>query len=213
MDLALFDFDGTITTEGTYPGFVGAALGPGRKVAGGLLLAPLLIGYKGGLVSDRAIRKAMSRVAFWNDDAARLRSVGEQYAKDTLPGLIRSVALEKIMWHKDRGDMVVVVSASLDVYLAPWCRAVGVDVICTQLEENDGRFTGRYVNGDCCGEEKATRVRRRYTLSDYQTIHAYGDTEEDRQMLEIADKKYFRWNEVQEVPAASRATQRGDGGP
>lgn len=212
MDLALFDFDGTITTTGTYPGFVRIALGPGRKVAGGLLLAPLLIGYRARLVSDHAIRKAISRVAFWNDDAARLRGVGERYAQDVLPGLIRPVALERIAWHQDRGDLVVVVSASLDLYLEPWCRALGVDVICTRLEVRDGRLTGRYVNGDCCGEEKATRIRQRYRLSDYRTIHAYGDTEEDRQMLEMADMKYFRWKEVGEVPAAGRA-MRGGGGP
>lgn len=44
MDLALFDFDGTITTKGTYPGFVSFAVPPVRKVVGGIMLSPLLIG-------------------------------------------------------------------------------------------------------------------------------------------------------------------------
>jgi phosphatidylglycerophosphatase C len=157
VDFAIFDFDGTITTKGTYPGFVRFAVRPWRKLAGGIILSPLLIGYKCGLVSDRCIRSALSRVE-------------------------------------------------------PWCRTLGADVICTQLETKSGRLTGRYVHGDCCGEEKARRIREHYVLAEYETIHAYGDTEEDRQMLDMADRKYFRWQEVAEVPAVSRATLRGDGG-
>jgi HAD superfamily hydrolase (TIGR01490 family) len=212
MDLALFDFDGTITVKGTYPGFVRFAVRPRRKVIGGIILSPLIVGYRGRLVSDRAIRKAMSRISFWGEEPAHLRRLGQRYAEEVLPNLMRPVALERIAWHKDRGDLVVVVSASLDVYLEPWCRALGVDVICTQLETSDGRVTGKYLRGDCCGEAKVTRIRERYALSDYGTIYAYGDTEEDRQMLEMADRKYFRWQEVRQVPAASRATRRGDGG-
>ena len=64
----------------------------------------------------------------------RVRALGEQFVRDVLPGLIRPIALERIAWHKDRGDRVVVVSASLDAYLIPWCRALGLDLICTELE-------------------------------------------------------------------------------
>jgi phosphatidylglycerophosphatase C len=212
MDMALFDFDGTITVKGTYPGFVSFAVRRRRKVVGGMILSPLIVGYQARLVSDRAIRKAMSRIAFWGDEPARLRALGERYAEEVLPALIRPVALERIAWHKARGDLVVVVSASLDVYLAPWCRILGVDVVCTQLEISEGRLTGRYLGGDCCGDAKAIRIRERYPLSDYGTIYAYGDTEEDRQMLEMADRRYFRWQEVHLVPLASRSTRRGHGG-
>ena len=195
MDLALFDFDGTITTRGTYPGFVRFAVRPGRKLVGSIILSPLLVGHRARLVSDRTIRAAMSRIGFWRDDQNRLRRLGEQYAREVLPDLIRPVALERIAWHKARGDVVVVVSASLDAYLEPWCWTLNVEVICTQLEGSDGLLTGRYAGGDCCGEAKARRIRERYALTDYGTIYAYGDTE-DREMLELADRKFIRWKEV-----------------
>jgi HAD superfamily phosphoserine phosphatase-like hydrolase len=143
MDLALFDFDGTITVKGTYPGFVRFAARPRRKIVGGILLSPLLIGYQGQLVSDATIRKAMSRIAFRGDDPQRVRRLGERYASEVLPGLTRPAALERIAWHQARGDEVAIVSASLDVYLEPWCRSLGVEAICTQLEAADGRLTGR----------------------------------------------------------------------
>lgn len=62
------------------------------------------------------------------------------------------------------------------------------------------------MDGDCCGDEKARRIRDRYPLADYVTVHAYGDTEEDRQMLEMADRRYFRWEEVRDVPTIGRAS-------
>jgi phosphatidylglycerophosphatase C len=213
MNLALFDFDGTITVKGTYPGFVRFAVPLQRKLLGGVILSPMLVGYQSRLVSDRTIRKAMSRVAFWGEAPERLRRFGQRYADEVLPSLLRPIALERIAWHQGQGDRVVIVSASLEVYLGPWCRRLGVDVLCTELETKDGVLTGSYLRGDCCGDEKARRIRERYTLTDYATIYAYGDTEEDRQMLEMADKRFFRWQEVRDVPAISRATRRGNGGP
>lgn len=212
MDLAVFDFDGTITIKGTYPGFIRFAVRPGRKLVGGVILSPLIAGYRCRLASDRGIRRAISKVGFWGEEPERLSELGERYADEVLPDLIRPAALERIAWHRTRGDRVVVVSATLDVYLAPWCRKLGVDVICTHLEARYGRLTGTYMGGDCSGKEKARRISERYALADYATVYAYGDTEEDRQMLEMADKKYFRWEEVGEVPPVSRATRRGDGG-
>jgi hypothetical protein len=60
------------------------------------------------------------------------------------------------------------------------------------------------------GKKKVRRIRERYTLGEYGMV--YGDTEEDREMLEMADKKFFRWQEVSQMPEACRAARRGDGG-
>lgn len=202
MDLALIDFDGTITTTGAYPEFLWFAVSRRRKLTAGILVSPAVAGYKCGLVSEPAIRLVLSRASFVGDDPARVKALGERFANDVLPGLIRPVALERIAWHKDRGDRVVVVSASLDAYLIPWCRTFALDLICTELEvAPNGRLTGRYVQGDCYGEEKVRRIRERLPLAAYGAIYAYGDTEDDRPMLDLADKKFFRWQEVDGMPA------------
>jgi phosphatidylglycerophosphatase C len=213
MDLALIDFDGTITTKGVYPEFLHFAVPLGRKLTAGTLLSPLIAGYKCGLISEPAIRRVLSRASFQGDDQARVRALGERFVRDVLPGLIRPIALERIAWHKDRGDRVVVVSASLDAYLIPWCRTLDLDLICTELETTSGgRLTGRYLQGDCYGHEKVRRIRERLPLDNYGVIYAYGDTEDDRAMLDLADRKYFRWQEVHEMPAASPETRRCHGG-
>jgi phosphatidylglycerophosphatase C len=195
MNLALFDFDGTITEVPTYPDFVWMAIRPRRKLWAVPLLSPLIVGYRCGVVSDELIRKWISRFGFVGEDPARVRRAGEQYAAQVLPGMMRSMALERIAWHRAQGDRVVVVSASLDAYLEPWCRSLGVEVICTRLEIRNGRLTGRYVDGDCTRDEKSRRIRQHYQLDDYEVIYAYGDREEDREMLNLASRRYFCWQE------------------
>ena len=104
---------------------------------------------------------------------------------------------------------MVIVSASLDVYLDPWCEAIGVERICTELDVRNGRLTGRYRQGDCSGQAKVRRIREQYDLSQYSVIYAYGDTSEDREMLELAHRRYCRWAEVD--GPATRPLQRPSG--
>ena len=211
MDLALFDFDGTITSTDTWTPFMRQTVRPSRIAAGRLLLAPIVIGYKAGMVSASRGREAAARVGFRGEDAARVRRFGAEYAAMTLPTQVRQEALDRIAWHQSRGDDVVVVSASLDVYLAPWCMGRSLACICTTLEERDGRFTGRYVGGDCTGLEKVRRIRQRYDLGRYEVVYAYGDSGEDREMLELAHRKYYRWTEIaawNEVTAVAHPPSR-----
>src|SRR5215203_1934115 len=71
--------------------------------------------------------------------------------------------------------------------------ARGLPCICATLEERAGAFTGRYVGGDCSGPEKVRRVKQRFDLAAYDVIYAYGDSVEDRELLELADEKWYRW--------------------
>lgn len=199
MNLALFDFDGTITFTDTYTPFVHRAVPPRRLAAGKVVLSPVMVAYKVGAISPSAARIAVARFGFRGLPESDVRQTGLTYARDVLPGTIRPIALERIHWHKDHGDVVVVVSAGLHVYLAEWCRRIELDLICTELEAKDGTLTGRYCEGDCIGTEKARRVLEKYDLGDYAEIYAYGDTLDDFEMLSLATRKFFKWQEISDV--------------
>lgn len=196
MNLALFDFDGTITTRGTYLDFIHFALSRGRKIIGTAALSPWIVGYRMGLVAERGVRPLVARVAFTGTPEGLLRERGRQFASSAIPPLVREEARRAMDWHKQRGDKVVVVSASLDVYLEAWCNTNALDVICTELEFENGRATGRYKNGDCTGPEKKRRVLARYDPAQYESVYAYGDTREDDELLSLAHHKFFRWQEL-----------------
>ena len=195
-DLALFDFDGTISWSDTWTPFMRAAIRPWRMAIGRVALSPVVAGYRLGVVSASRGRCLAARVAFTGEDAAAIRRLGAEYAARVLPEKVRPAAIERLEWHRARGDDVAIVSGSLDVYLKPWCEARQLSCICTTLEERDGRFTGRYVNGDCSGAEKVRRVRQHYDLARYDLVYAYGDSGEDRELLELADRKSYRWTDI-----------------
>ena len=152
------------------------------------------------------MRQSIAWVAFRGRPQSELAAIGERYA-EALDRRVRPEASERIAWHRARGDRVVVVSASLDCYLAPWCRARGLELICSELELVAGVCTGHYRGGDCTGPEKARRVLERCELAGYEQVFAYGDTPEDRELLALAQRRFFRWQELtpEPDPASSRA--------
>jgi phosphatidylglycerophosphatase C len=194
MNLALFDFDNTITTGDTYTPFIRRTAGGARLLAGTVLLAPLLVAYRLGFLPATRLRAAMTWVCYRGRSERAVHAAGVRYAAG-LSACVREEARARLDFHRERGDHVVVVSASLDAYLGPWCEAQGFDLICTELEGRGGVLTGRVRGGDCTGEEKARRVRARYRLDDYPVVYAYGDCAEDEALLALADKAYLRWHE------------------
>ena len=199
MSIALFDFDGTITEHETMPDFVRRSVSRHRLLFGQLLLAPLVLAYRLGLVSGVAIRSAIVRVGYRGVPVSALDAAGQGFAQSYLPRVLRQNAMQRIAWHKAQGHKVVVVSGGLDVYLAPWCKEQGLELICSSLQQNNGVLTGHYQGLQCVRAEKSRRVRERYDLSKYSSIYAYGDTPEDQDMLDIATVRYYQWQEVDAV--------------
>lgn len=196
MNLALFDFDGTITTREMFPDFMHFAVAPRRLALGKVLLAPLVIGYKLGIVAGTLVRARVVDFGFRGVGETEFQHAGERFARQVLPGVVRPMALERIRWHQAQGDTVVVVSGAFDVYLSHWCQSMRLDLICSSLEAGDGVLTGRYRGEQCVGKEKTRRIREAYPVDDYPLVYAYGDTKEDLDMLKLADKQYFRWRET-----------------
>jgi len=193
MNIALFDFDGTITHTDTFTKFIFFATNKRRLNLGRFVLLPTIMRYKLGLLHGSNIRKKIYKFAFKGITENRIKSQGEEFADSIIPTYINNAAFERIKWHKQNGDLVVIVSASLDVYLKPWCLEHGLDLICTEIESIDGLLTGKYVGNDCSSLEKKVRIEEKYDLSEFSIIYAYGDTPEDNEMLSLADKSFFKY--------------------
>ncbi|MCL2912373.1 HAD-IB family hydrolase [Shewanella corallii] len=198
MDLALFDFDGTITDTDTFSTFIQLTTSKRRKLAFALPLLAAKWGYKSGLMSATRARHIALKYALGNRDASAMRDLGELYAQTLLPGFIRPEAQQAMEWHRQRGDTLVLVSASLDLYLQPWTRTQGIELICSRVEICDDRLTGHYRGADCCAGEKAKRILQTYDLKEFGAVHAYGDTNEDREMLALADHAWMAWRQVKQ---------------
>jgi phosphatidylglycerophosphatase C len=194
--LALFDFDGTITTREMLPDFVRYAVPKWRLRIGGLLLAPWVLAYRAGMVSGTTIRAAISWVGFRGLPVEDYEAKGMAFARDVLPQVLRPDVMQRIAEHRASGDTVVVVSGAYDVYLKHWCATHGLDLIASTMEVRDGRVTGRYLGAQNVLAEKARRVRDRYDLAAYREIHAHGDTPEDEHLLALAQRRFYRGAEL-----------------
>ncbi|QGW63503.1 HAD-IB family hydrolase [Lysobacter soli] len=197
MNLALFDFDGTITTRELMPEFVRMATTKRRLMVGRVVLAPVFVGYKAGVVSGNAIRDRIADFAFRGLPQSDLQAAGEHFARDVIPPTVRPEAMERLQWHRDQGDTIVVVSGSFDLYLSHWCAQHGLELLCSSLEVRNGVMTGRFEGAQCVGAEKSRRVREHYDLSRFPVVYAYGDTHEDRDLLALAHRRWYRGREVE----------------
>ena len=196
MRLALFDFDGTITFKDSFAGFIKYAVGQTRFYLGVACLTPVFAGFLFGLISAWRAKELMSIFFFSGRDAHTFKELALKYSREELPKIVRGIAQERIEWHKQRGDTVVVVSASIDLWLKGWCDAQHVELIATKLEEKDGRISGRFATKNCNGREKVRRIKERFDLSGFDYIFAYGDRPGDRPMLAIANERYYRYKRI-----------------
>jgi HAD superfamily hydrolase (TIGR01490 family) len=191
MQLALFDFDHTVTTCDTYARFLRRVATPAQLASAKWTVGPWLLGYRLGLLSAGSIRRRVTAQVFPGRAPDEIEALGLAYARDELPRLLRPDVMRRIDWHRSRGHEVVVISASLDAYLGPWCATHGLALVCNTLETHGGRLTGRYALRDI-GAHKAQEIRERHDLSLYARIHAYGDSREDRPMLALAHERWYR---------------------
>jgi phosphatidylglycerophosphatase C len=180
--VAAFDFDGTLTHRDTLLPFLASVRGWPR-------VAAALGRHAHRLARDRDAAKELVLVrllAGLLDE--EVREAGRVYARSVR---VRPEMRARLVWHRQQGHEIVIVSASLDVYLGEVARSLDVEhILCTALEVGaDARCTGRLVGGNCRGPEKATRLRAHLGAREDGEIvlWAYGDSRGDLEMLAMAD--------------------------
>lgn len=189
--LALFDIDGTLTTRDTMFAFIEHVVGRPRLVLGLLWMAPMLVLARVGLIDRGAAKGRMMAWFFRHHDKARLQAAAETFAQQVFPTLLRPEGIARLRAHQEGGDTVFFVSASLDLWLAPFARAQGVDLICTPTAWSGDRMAG--LGGpNCRGPEKVRRVKARVNALDFERIEAYGDSSGDTELLRMATTAHYK---------------------
>ncbi len=188
--VAAFDVDGTLTTRDCVVPFLRRAVGTGH-VARALARRPFAL-VAALARRDRDGVKELAMSAFAGRPADEMTTQGERFAAHVEEQWLRSDSLARLGWHRRQGHQIVLVSASLDVYLRPLARLLGVEgVLCTTLEVGDDAImTGRLVGRNCRGAEKVHRLNSWLEGRDVE-VWAYGDSAGDRELLARADRPHL----------------------
>jgi phosphatidylglycerophosphatase C len=184
--IAAFDFDGTLVPGDSFTRYLSRLLGRDGLASALTRAMPAMIsGYR--LAGRDAAKAALLRHAVKGVEVARAMAVGEEFASG-LSRQVRPYMRDRLSWHSDQGHLLVLVSASLDLYLGPFGRIEGFDnVMATALEVgDDGRLTGRLRGANVRAAQKAALLAE--MIGDEQvTLWAYGDSRGDHEMLRMAD--------------------------
>jgi len=187
MNIALFDFDGTLTKKDSFLEFIKFSVGKRRFYLGLIVLLPIILLYKLGFMKNyRAKLKVLNY--FFKDKRLFYKKV-DSFKKEIYK-ILRNEMYKRLKWHKKNEDLVVIVSASLRCYLKDWCKEEDVELIATEIEFIDGKIV--YKTKNCYGAEKVARLREKYDLDKYDKIFAYGDSSGDLEMLKLADVAFYR---------------------
>ena len=113
-----------------------------------------------------------------------MKNFAESYVHYRLPEIMNKTVLDELMKEREDAD-VFVVSASLDLWLEPWCKEHKVELICTAFDLQQKTL----LTPNCKGEEKVRRIKERLTLSNYQDIYCVGNLPQDKAMLQLGNRK------------------------
>ena len=180
--IAAFDFDGTLTRRDTMVPFLASVAGTRSTAAA--LVSELPTFARGD--RDRAKERVLTRLLAGRRHAD-LVDAGNAYGAGLVRRAVTPEMRRRVAWHRGAGHDVVIVSASLDVYLDEVARLLGADdLVCTSLEVDEhGCCTGVMVDGNCRGAAKASRVRALLAPGD-EVAWAYGDSRSDDEFLALA---------------------------
>ena len=195
-NLALFDFDGTLYGKDSFTGFIFYVHSKRHIALQGLKVLPYIQSYYLGFYPAHQMRPKLFQAMFKQAEIKEIDMHAKLYAERLMQGL-NPALYSQLKQHQNLGDDVVLVSASIDIYLKYVCEILSIDLICTQVEQNQQRYTGRYLTPDCICEQKAVRIQEKYELDRYHAVYAYGNSVEDMQMLSLADFTYFAGTDAQ----------------
>lgn len=193
MRIAFFDFDGTITRKDTMFQFIRFSKGNFRYALGLILMSPILISFKLGILPNWKAKECLFSYYFKGMSEETALLWGKKFSEQVIANLLRPEAIREIEFHQQSGTTVVIVTASFSIWLEHWCDNNHFELIATECEVKQSVLTGLIKGKNCYGAEKVRRIKDKYNLGQFEQIYAYGDSNADLNMLNLANFKYLKW--------------------
>lgn len=184
---AIFDFDGTLIAGYSATVFIREQLRLGDiSVRDFLELMHAMVsfglgnlGFSGMMLVNAQLMRGISE--------QRYRDIGEALYNRQIARLIYPESRALVDAHLAKGHTVAVISSATPYQVEPAARDLGIKhVLCSQLEVENGEFTGGVVRPTCFGQGKvdaAENLARQHNVN-LDTSFFYSDSQDDIQLLE-----------------------------
>lgn len=188
--LVFFDLDGTITRHDTLLGYVlGFALRHPRRLAGFVAVLPAALRFGLGLADHGELKGALIRRVM---GGASRREV-EAWTREWIPSLLRRGvfpdAVAAIASHRAAGDHLILMTATVDLYVPALTAALGLDeCVCSEVRWDGDALDGRLASANVRDEEKAHRLRRVLPRFPGRPLMGYGNSQPDLAHLRLVDR-------------------------
>jgi phosphatidylglycerophosphatase C len=204
--VAVFDLDGTITRRDTFLPYIAGWLRrhPARALHLWRVPAALLRFALGGRDRGR-LKSDLLRIVLGPANRTEVQAWSEEFVAALATPFLHEPALAAIRRHREAGDRLVLLSASVDLYVPLIGARLGFDeTVCTGVRWNGERLDGRLTTENRRGEEKRRVVEALRGRFAGARFAAYGNAASDFAHLEIVEEPLL-------VNANARARREGRG--
>jgi phosphatidylglycerophosphatase C len=188
--LAVFDLDGTLTRHDTLlPYLAGFLRRHPRRLARLPLVLPALTRFALGHADEGDVKSAAVRAVLGGLTRKEIEAWTGEFVPRLLARGMRTDALAVLEAHRRAGDLLVLLSASPDLYVPAIGRALAfAETVCTGVEWDGERLTGRLTTPNRRGPEKAHAVAALRREHPGLAVVAYGNAASDLEHLSVVDR-------------------------
>jgi HAD superfamily hydrolase (TIGR01490 family) len=188
--LVVFDLDGTLTRGDTYVRYLFGYLvrHPWRFVRA-LHLPWFVLQFYLGRISNTVLKEKFLSACLGGLERPVLLQWTQTFLDKLLAGGFREEGLMTLDRHRKQGDVLVLLTASLDLYVDEVGSRLGFHhVICTQVEWQGDKLSGRLSSPNRYGTEKVRCLQGLKEQYSGYTVIAYADDHSDIPLLQLADE-------------------------
>jgi phosphatidylglycerophosphatase C len=185
----VFDLDGTVTRHDTLaPYLLGFMARHPQRVLRMPLGAPALAGFILGRTTHGELKSAWIRAVLGGMPRSVLRAWTTEFVPRVLQRGLHADALRAIAAHRAAGDRLVLLSASVDLYVPDIGHALGfAETLCTQLRWDGEVLNGALATPNRRGAEKARCLEALRARYPQLPVTAYGNAKSDLDHLALAE--------------------------
>jgi HAD superfamily hydrolase (TIGR01490 family) len=191
-ELVLVDLDGTLTRRDTYlPYLLGWLRLHPERLPGTWPLPSAVVMHALRFRDNTWLKTTFLKAVCAGCPRDALVAYGGAFAADVVARGLRKGARARLQQHRAAGDRLVLVSASLDLYVEALAARLDFDaVLCTPAATDAaGRLTGGLAGPNCYGAGKLARVRAWLAETGWRDpIRCYSDHHSDLPLLGFVDR-------------------------